>query len=453
MLMHLRGTVMFKYLFFIIGLFLLQIYPDNRNLVRASDQLTLSESIRIALDKSTSVRAADHGVRGADYERKAARTDFFPKISTEHSYTRFNEDPYMKSPAGDFAPYPTEYKIGTKNRYQWNTYLTQPIFTGGALVSSYQIAKLGVDIAKESRDRARQDTVIQVKEAYFNILKAGKLKAVAIQSVEQVKSHVDVARAFYEEQMIPQNDLLEAEVRYAQVKQDLIRAENNVEIAQAQFNTVLRRNVNEPAVLEDILAYQSEQFSLEECQKEALQKRPEMKEATLRLTQAQKGVNLAKSKYFPTVSVVANYQKMGDSESLNGSPYEDDEMWTVSAVCRWDIWEWGKKSYQVSASKSLAAQAEEQQKQAGDIIALEVKEAFLNVRESEKNIFVAQTAIKQAEENFRLNKELYNEQMATSTDVLDAQTLLTQAQNNYYNALNDYHISKAKLERAIGKEI
>ena len=75
---------------------------------------------------------------------------------------------------------------------------------------------------------------------------------------------------------------------------------------------------------------------------------------------------------------------------------------------------------------------------------LEVKEAFLNVRESEKNISVAQTAIKQAEENFRLNKELYNEQMATTTDVLDAQTLLTQAQNNYYNALNDYHIFKSK---------
>lgn len=442
-----------NYLLLLIGFILLQLYPGIRGLCTAADRLTLRESITIALDKSTSVRAADHGVRGADYERKAARTDFFPRVSTEHSYTRFNEDPFMKSPAGDFAPYPTEYKIGTKNRYQWNTYLTQPVFTGGALISSYQIAKLGVGIARENFDRARQDTIMQVKEAYFNILKAGKLKAVALQAVEQVQSHVDVARAFYEEQVIPQNDLLEAEVRYAQVKQDLIRAENNGEIAQAQFNTVLRRSVNEPAVLEDILAYQAETFSLDECQKEALQKRPELKEATLRLAQAQKGVHLAKSKYFPTVSVVANYRKMGDSSSLNGSPYEDDEMWAVSTVCSWDIWEWGKRSYQVSASKSFAAQAEEQKKQAGDIIVLEVKEAFLNVRESEKNISVAQTAIRQAEENFRLNKELYNEQMATTTDVLDAQTLLTQAQNNYYNALNDYHIFKAKLERAVGKEI
>jgi len=65
---------------------------------------------------------------------------------------------------------------------------------------------------------------------------------------------------------------------------------------------------------------------------------------------------------------------------------------------------------------------------------------------------VAKTAIDQAEENFKLNKEKYNEQMATTTDVLDAQTLLTQAQSNYYNALSDYHIAKAKLGRAMGRE-
>jgi outer membrane protein len=441
------------YLFLITGLILLPLSPAGSNRVHASDQmLTLQESISIALDQSTAVRAADYGVSGADSDRKAALTDFFPRIGTEYSYTRFDEDPFMKAPAGDFAPYPIEYKIGKKNLYQWNTYLTQPLFTGGALVSSYQIAKLGVDIAHKGLDRARQDTVAAVKEAYFTILKAGKLKAVAMQAVEQVQSHVEVAQAFYEEEMIPRNDLLEAEVRSAQVKQDLIRAENGVAIAQAQFNTVLRRDVNEPAVLEDILAYQPEPFSLEVCQQEALERRPEMKEAALQLEQARKGVNVARSNYFPSVSAVANYQKMGDSGSLNGNAYEDDETWTVAMVCRWELWEWGKRSYQVSARKALAAQAEEQHKQTGDTIALEVKEAFLNLQESEKNIFVARTAITQAEENFRLNKELYNEQMATTTEVLDAQTLLTQAQNNYYNALNDYHIAKARLERAMGKD-
>jgi outer membrane protein TolC len=74
------------------------------------------------------------------------------------------------------------------------------------------------------------------------------------------------------------------------------------------------------------------------------------------------------------------------------------------------------------------------------------------VQEAEKNIKVAQTALAQAEENFRLYKEQYAEQMATTTDVLDAQNLLTEAKNNYYNALSDYHIAMAQLERAVGRD-
>ncbi|MEI6125678.1 MAG: TolC family protein, partial [Pseudomonadota bacterium] len=164
--------------------------------------LTLSESIRIALERNADVRAADHAVHVADFERKAARTDFLPKVSTEHSYIRYDETPYAKSPAGEFGPSAMKYKTGTRGRYQWNTSVTQPIFTGGAIMSSYQIAKLGSDIAQQNRSRTRQDIILQVKEAYFTILKTEKIKAVADQAVEQVRSHVDVAKAMFEEEMV-----------------------------------------------------------------------------------------------------------------------------------------------------------------------------------------------------------------------------------------------------------
>ena len=358
----------------------------------------------------------------------------------------------MKSPAGEYSSYPVDMKIGDKERYQWNTYLTQPLFTGGALVSAYQIAKLGKDIAQENLSKARQEIILNVKEAYFTILKIQKIRTVALQAVEQVNSHVEVAQAFYDQEMIPRNDLLEAQVRFAQVKQVLIRADNGVEIAKAYFNTVLRREVSQPVEVEDILEYQPEVFSLDECANEAFQKRPEIREAEFTLEKAQKGVKLAKSRFFPTLSLVTDYQRMGEHADVSGNPYEDAEQWMVTTLFSWDVWEWGKRHYQVSASRAKVAQAEELKKQVGDVIALEVKESYLNLKEAEKNIMVAKTAIDQAEENFKLNKEKYNEQMATTTDVLDAQTLLTQAQSNYYNALSDYHIAKAKLGRAMGRE-
>lgn len=442
---------MSRWLFIVVSISyaLCSFFSSSLSAEEVSKPLSLGESISISLKRSTSIRAAEHAIRGADYERKAAGTDFLPKLTTEYNYTHFNEAPHMKD--WTYASYPLDVKMGRQDRYQWNTYLSQPLFTGGALTSSYRIAKLGLGIAKENWSKAKQDIILQVKKYYFTILKTEKIKKVALQAVEQVKSHVDVAQAFYEEEMIPKNDLLEAQVRYAQVKQNLIRADNGVQIAKAYFNTVLRQDVNEPVEVEDILDYQPEAFSLEECLKGALQKRPEMREAVLNLERAQKGVRLAKSRFFPTLSLITNYQKMGDHADLRGNPYEDAESWMISTIFSWDVWEWGKKHYQVSASRAKVAQAEEFKKQIGDTIALEVKESYLNLREAEKNIFVAETAREQAEENFRLNKERYNEQMATTTDVLDAQTLLTKAHNNYYNALSDYHIAKARLERAMGR--
>ena len=425
------------------------------SLIAAEDvirPLSLTESIAIATEKSTFIRSAEQGIVGADYERKAARTDFLPKVRTVYSYTRYNEDPHVKSPAGEIGPIPFDMKTGKQDRYQWNTYLTQPLFTGGALTSSYQIAELAVDMARENRSRTEQDVILQVKEAYFTILKTEKIRTVAVQAVEQVKSHVEVSQAFYDQEMIPKNDLLQAEVRYALVKQDLIRADNGVQVAKASFNTVLRRSVNEPVELEDILVYQPEPISMDECLEKAMRRRSELKEAALNVERANKGVNLAKSRFVPTLSLIVNYQKMGDHANLMGNPYEDSESWTISPVFSWDIWEWGKKRYQLGASRVAVSQSEELKKQVTDSIALEVKTAYLYLVESEKNIAVAKTAIEQAEEDFRLNRERYSEQMATTTDVLDAQTRLTQQQNNYFNALSDYHIAKARLERAIGKE-
>ena len=88
-----------------------------------------------------------------------------------------------------------------------------------------------------------------------------------------------------------------------------------------------------------------------------------------------------------------------------------------------------------------------------DKIELEVKEAFLRTKESEKNITTVEKAIEQAKENLRITNERYKEQVSTTTDVLVAQTLLTETMTNYYNALYDFKIAKSVLYRAIGLEI
>ena len=102
---------------------------------------------------------------------------------------------------------------------------------------------------------------------------------------------------------------------------------------------------------------------------------------------------------------------------------------------------------------SRVAQAELRKNKRLDNIYLEVKNAYLRTQEAEKAIVAVEKAIEQAKENFRINQERYKEQVATSTDVLDAQTLLTRTMTNYYNALYAFKLAKADLYRAMGQEI
>ena len=420
--------------------------------------LSLPESIDIALKRSVLLHAAKEGVRAAEAQRKEAFTAFLPKVSTTYSYTRLNEDPSVASPGGSFTippatlvtlP-PSTYQAGTKDNYNWAVEARQPLFAGGAIRANYEANRLGAEIAGQEEAAALRDLVQEVKIAYFNILKAGRIREVAEQSVERLKAHRDAAQGFYDVGIIPKNDLLYAEVELANGRQFLVRAENGVEMAKAKFNTILRREIDAPVEIEDILNQGPYEKSLQACIAEALENRPEIRAHALRLEQARSIVKLAKSEYYPNVSLIGNYARYGDTPGVAGSPYRDQENWYVMAAANWTFWEWGKTKNRVEAGLSRENQAADQLAHVRDQIALEVKNAFLLLHEAEKQVRVAKQVIGQAEENFRINTERYREQVGTSTDVIDAQTLLTRARADHFNALGDFNISRARLERAMG---
>ncbi|MCP5046102.1 MAG: TolC family protein, partial [bacterium] len=122
-------------------------------------------------------------------------------------------------------------------------------------------------------------------------------------------------------------------------------------------------------------------------------------------------------------------------------------------TANWNFWEWGRTRYGVKEKLSRLSQANYRKQDILDNIELEVKQAFLRTKETEKNITTVEKAIEQAKENLRITEERYKEQVSTTTDVLVAQTLLTETMTNYYNALYDFKIAKAVLYRAIGQEI
>jgi len=432
------------------------------HLVFAEDPLTLESSIDIALKNSIVINIAKEGTKSAIAQKREAITGFLPKFSTSYNYTRLNEDPFMKLPDLSY-PFTVilppsviallnglELPAGTKNNYTWSIEARQPLFAGGAILANYQASSIGEDAAHLEETAKYQDVVQNVKIAYFNILRAQRIQDAARQAVEMLNAHRDVAQNYFNVGMIPKNDLLHAEVELANGKQALVRANNAVELAKSSFNTVLKRKIFAPIEVVDILIYHHLKQSFEECLNIAQQARPELKISSLRAAQAGKLVRVAQSDYFPSLSVLGNYTRFGDNPSVSGSDYKDAESWYLMAVASWNFWEWGKTKFRVDASKAKENQALEASKELNDQITLEIKNAYLILQETESQIVVWQKVIEQAEENFRISEERYKERVSTSTEVLEAQTLLTKAKSEYANALGDYNVNYAKLQRAMG---
>jgi outer membrane protein TolC len=222
-------------------------------------------------------------------------------------------------------------------------------------------------------------------------------------------------------------------------------------MALARLNTLLRRPVDTSTEVEDILKFEPSEISYDEAVQQAKQYRPELKQSEIAIEQAEKNIILTRAPYLPSVSVSANYLKQGDDPFADDYPLlGSNEVTTAMATLEWRFWAWGQSRDKMAAAKHFVKKTQEKQSELIDTIILQVREAYLDIKESEYNIGVTEKAIEQAEEDFRINQSRYQAQLGTTTNVLDAQTRLFRARISYFNALYNYRISLMKLAWATG---
>ena len=443
---------MFRYIKSLLAaaLFLL---PAAASAAATAAQLTLDRAIEIALAQNPGFKSSELGIKEAELRKKAAGADFLPKLKTTYSYTHLSDPPEVKLPATSLVQMGSLSNMVSDDFSIFTVKAIQPLFTGGEIYNKYKLEKLGVDIARLKNDTQRNDLVYSVKATYFTVLKAQKLLEVARQAVAQIASHEKTARDMFEQEMIAKNDLLEAQVRLAQAEQDLVRAEQGVELAKAVLNTVLHQDVNTDVSLAAMDDAPGLMLTLTESQALALERRPVISEIDATIRQAQTGVKLAQGTYYPKLAFVTAYNRIGDHAATESMKYLDANTWSMTVNMDWTFFEWGKKGNVVGEQKVKLLEAQEIKKEVADKVMLQVKDAWLRTQENWKNIGVSRTAIARAEENFRIYQNRFNQQMATTTDVLDAQTLLTHAQSNYHTSLYDYFIARAMLENAVAAEV
>ena len=418
-----------------------------------AENMSLDQSINISLQQNLGIKQADQEIVIAKARIAESRSAFLPGLSMTYGVTRLNEEPTMFFPGMGPLISPSIITVGTRDNYALGFDAKQPIFAGGAIYYSYKASKTGQDVASYEKTAQINDVTEQTKTAYYNVLKAARMRDAAKSYVDMLEAHMKTAQAFYDVKIAPLNDLLRAEVELASGQRALLTAENNLKMAESQFNIILRRDINQKVMLADNLSILKYNEQLEPCISRALDSRPEILSARYRKDQSGSILKVAKSEYLPNISALGHAERAGSDWSINGSDYKDRDSWYISAVATWNFWEWGKTKSRVDSSKARLNQSDIAIAQIEDRVRLETKKAWLDLEDSSKQVEVAFTAIKRAEENYRVSAERYRERLGTGTEVLDAEALLTRARSDYAAALGDNAIALARLEKAMGVRI
>ena len=431
-------------------------------MAEAPTTLTMDQAVATALQNNCLIREAEENARAAVEAKKSARADFLPKASLDYGYLALDDPPYLvvDSPVVTVVPglggvitgtEAEKMQVAHQQQIHWSARLTQPLFTGFALTSRYRMADLGIRIKSVEHELAAHDVIRNVKGAFLNVLLSEKMLAVREDAEKSLTAHAANGRRYYEEGLIPNNDLLESEVALAAAVQRRVEAQARADMAVAALNTLLNWDVNRKVVVQEVTAVPAASPPLTDLLTEARDARPELRALRLESERIGEGVRLAASAYYPKVSLVGEYYQDGRNLAATENDYSNSHNAAVAVQAKWTFFESGKTRAETARLKHQRKAWEDKTRAVEQDIRLEVKQAYTNLEVARTNIVTAEKALSQARENLRINQMRFAQHIGDTTDVLDATVFLTRSEANYYQALYGCQRAEADLERAVGR--
>lgn len=409
----------------------------------AAAPLTIDEAVCEALQKNPQVHEQIARREAAALGEKAARTDFYPRLSATYAYQNLAESPFVNI-------YGNQVTTNSRDQHHWEIMLSQPIFSGFAISARHQIAQLGLSTSDLALQQTRQMIILKVKQRCFDLLMAEKTLAVAQSSTAALSAHESDVRKFYENGLGPLNDLLKAQVARADALLRQHRADADVHQLRTALCLLLGRNHD--AVIE-IQEFQEATAPLPDTAAavdQALTARPEITLMEQAIQSKEKEQQMAESGYYPQIELTGKYRQDGEDLGARNNDYTNQYNASVGLQARWTFFEFGKTN---AGSAKLAAEKramEQALSAARDDIRLQVVKARLDLDVAARNIETTTTALDQAQEHWRITNLLYQQQLTTSTEVLDARSFLDRAQSAFHEAHYGYGAALALLEWAMG---
>lgn len=419
----------------------------------AQERLTLVDAAILALESNPDLAVDEPGQQAANEEFKAAKEGYLPHLDFEMSYLAGN------NPAFVFSTLLTQQKFTEENfdierlnsppaEDNWQTRFTlqQTIWDFGRTSARRKAASLGVKKADQAHEEHVRQVLLAVIDAYYATTLAREsleTARVALRSAEAIESR---AEARVKEGITVEADLLRARVYLSTAKQQEIQAAGNLENARARLNRLMGRPLDQPIgetsplVPAEILLPSEETLLAEQKQR-----RPDYQNLLTELEAAELSTKARKNEFLPVLSGYGIFEINNPLPELSGG-----NNWAAGVTLNWNLLAGGRDSTRLEATKFRHEQKRRRIQAVGSAMALEIHRALVQYRSAAQQVSVAQAAVDQGEEGFRILKNRYAEGLATMTDLLSAETARSSTRTSLAEAIYRQRLSYAQVEYVAG---
>ena len=400
-------------------------------MAQAAD-LSLQEAINLALAQNTSLKITQKGEDTAKYALEQAKGNNGVSVGLSDSLTT--------------------NKTKDTDRQDSNSVSLSgklPLYSGGKNQANIKKAKIGVESASLTTQRAQEDLKLSVIKAYYDALESKKTVGVRQETVDKYQEHYTNVSQLYAAGSKAKIDVIRSQVELSDARQNLIKAENSYEVDLAELRNYLNIDRSEPLNLTTDFSYLAFDQDMSTCLDYAYANRKDLQVDKNKLDQQEQAIKAAKAGYLPSLNLSVG---LSDSQRFHPSS-ENSHTASASLGLDWNIFDSGVTRAQVKSAETDRDIAKLTYQKDKENIDLAVREAYYNMREAEKRFNSTQDAVHQAEEDAFIAREKYRAGEGLMLDIIDAQEALSKAKFNHISAQYDYARYKATVENAMGVEL
>lgn len=429
-------------------------------------RLGLHNAVEIALSENPTVKVADKEIQKKKYVRKGSYAALFPQVNFSADYNRTLKKQVMymdgfdmgsaggdQPSAGEMPDLNEGIEVGRDNNWTLGFNASLPL-VNASLWKSLSISAIDVELAVEAARSSKIDMTNQVKKAFFAVLLASDSYRVFKETYDNaMNNYLDIEQK-YRNGTVAEYDLIRADVTVKNSEPNMLRALNSLALANWQLKALMGMDLDQPIVCEGSLAdFETELFADYLATDTTLVENSDLKTLELQTLQLRKTLTMQKFDYLPTLSLTGMYQWSAMNNDFRFKNYLWNPYSVIGVTLTVPIFSGGSKFYPIKQTRISIDQMALQQENTRRNLQLAVRQALDDMKTSVKQFDAARHSVKQAERGYLISQKRYDTGAGTYLEMNDSQLALTQAQLNFNQAIYNYLVAKADLQKIAGKQL